>query len=138
MRHSRRNKPDKYYWQEAMVTNAPNVQRNKPKRRRREIINWGHTLRYNWHPKVECIDVAEDFPFVLGTAIKYIWRMAANVQTPERNIEDAQKAIKYLERYIHQQQTYKFPNMHHDRQVESAQCRIEANLERPNWKKDNT
>ena len=50
---------------------------------------------YNQLP-VECIDVAEHFGYLLGNAIKYIWRH----QYKGKPLEDLRKARFYLDRAI--------------------------------------
>ena len=59
--------------------------------------NIEHHNHYN-HGKYEVIDVIEDWGvgFHLGNAIKYI----ARAKYKEREIEDLEKAIWYIERYI--------------------------------------
>lgn len=44
---------------------------------------------------VECIEVAERFPFSLGNVIKYVWR--AGKKSDAHRIEDLEKARQYLE-----------------------------------------
>jgi hypothetical protein len=60
-----------------------------------------HPPHYTSHPSgVECIQVTEHADFLLGNAIKYIWRVAwGNKGNPA---EDLRKAIWYLERAIRQ------------------------------------
>lgn len=50
--------------------------------------------------KIECIDYIEDkeFGFHLGNAIKYITR--AGIKSSATKIEDLQKAVWYINRYI--------------------------------------
>ena len=50
--------------------------------------------------KIEVIDFLEDqkFPYHLGNAVKYICR--AGKKNPEKTVEDLQKAVWYLNRYI--------------------------------------
>jgi hypothetical protein len=50
---------------------------------------------YNWIPSIECIDVVKHFPFVLGNAIKYIWR--AGKKSDSSKLQDLKKAKKYIE-----------------------------------------
>lgn len=61
--------------------------------------NVNHPQHYN-DGKIEVIDFIEDkkLGFHLGNAIKYISR--AGKKEPNKVIEDIQKAIWYLERYI--------------------------------------
>lgn len=48
---------------------------------------------YNSHPSgVECITITQHMPFVLGNAMKYIWRADL-----KNGIEDLQKARWYLD-----------------------------------------
>lgn len=49
---------------------------------------------YTWHPAAECVDVAGEFPFCLGAAIKYIWR--AGRKSGESDLQDLRKARRYL------------------------------------------
>lgn len=61
-----------------------------------EEIN--HPPHYNWHPKIECLDVVEHFSFNLGNAIKYLWRAG---HKPGVDFEkDLRKATFYIEREI--------------------------------------
>ena len=53
-----------------------------------------HPSHYN-HTKVECIDVIEDFPFLEGNIIKYIWRRRF-----KGGLEDLKKAQWYLNRLV--------------------------------------
>ena len=50
--------------------------------------------------KIEVIDFLEDqkFPYHLGNAVKYICR--AGKKNPDKTVEDLQKAVWYLNRYI--------------------------------------
>lgn len=58
-----------------------------------------HPQHYNKNPSgVECIDVIEHMNLCRGTAIKYIWR--AGEKDPDKEIEDLEKAIWYIEREI--------------------------------------
>ncbi len=52
---------------------------------------------------VECIEIAEEFNFNRGNALKYIWR--AGLKGDE--IEDLNKSIWYLEREILRLETIK-------------------------------
>lgn len=52
-----------------------------------------HPQHYNAVPGVECIDVAKHFGFVLGNAIKYIWRAGHKGKA----LEDLRKARWYLD-----------------------------------------
>lgn len=49
-------------------------------------------------PGIECIDVVENMCYNRGAAVKYIWR--AGHKYPEKEIEDLQKAVWYLNREI--------------------------------------
>jgi len=46
--------------------------------------------------QIECIDVTEKMDFILGNAIKYIWRAPFKGDA----IRDLQKAVWYIERYL--------------------------------------
>jgi hypothetical protein len=53
---------------------------------------------YNSHPSgVECIEITEHYDFLIGNAIKYLWRAGIKSENP---IEDFKKAIWYIERKI--------------------------------------
>jgi hypothetical protein len=45
---------------------------------------------------IECIDVTGKMDFLLGNAIKYIWRAPFNDNTTQ----DLQKAVWYINRYL--------------------------------------
>lgn len=47
---------------------------------------------------IECIDVAERFPFSIGNVLKYVWR--AGLKSTSTAVEDLQKAEWYLRREI--------------------------------------
>ena len=57
--------------------------------------NTGGILHRECGKDIECIDVVQHFNFNRGNAIKYIWR--AGAKDPDKEIEDLEKAIKYLE-----------------------------------------
>lgn len=53
---------------------------------------------YTSHPSgVECIEIAEHFPFNIGNAIKYLWRAGLKGDA----MEDLEKALWYVDREIH-------------------------------------
>jgi hypothetical protein len=57
-----------------------------------------HPSHYTQHPSgVECITIAQEFPYNLGCAIKYIWRHGLKSKNA---IEDLRKASFYIEREI--------------------------------------
>ena len=54
---------------------------------------------YTSHPSgVECIQIAEHHDFLIGNAIKYLWR--AGIKSTDTEIQDLKKAIWYIERKI--------------------------------------
>lgn len=54
---------------------------------------------YRSHPSgIECIQIAEHWPFNLGSALKYLWR--CGLKDGANEIEDLKKAIWYIEREI--------------------------------------
>lgn len=58
-----------------------------------------HPAHYTSHPSgVECIQITEHFGFLLGNAIKYIWR--AGLKDGAVDVEDLEKAIFYIRREI--------------------------------------
>lgn len=55
-----------------------------------EVID--HPDHYTWHPIAECRQIAQEFPYNIGTAIAYLWRY------PRKNgIEDLRKARKHID-----------------------------------------
>ena len=54
---------------------------------------------YNHLPNgIECIDVTEHFDFLVGNAIKYLWR--AGKKDKDKEVEDLEKAIWYIKKKI--------------------------------------
>lgn len=54
---------------------------------------------YTSHPSnIECIEIAEHHDFLIGNAIKYLWR--AGIKNTDTEVEDLKKAIWYIERKI--------------------------------------
>ncbi len=73
----------------------------------KERVN--HPSYYNQHPaKIECIDIIEHYCFNIGTALKYLWRCGLKQEegmiSKDKEIEDINKAIWYLNRRIKQLQ----------------------------------
>ena len=60
----------------------------------KEQVN--HPDHYNQVTGIECIDVAENFGFNLGNAMKYIWRS----DHKDAPVEDLKKAAWYIQREI--------------------------------------
>lgn len=63
--------------------------------------NVNHPKHYNSHPSgIECIDIVRHHDFNIGNVIKYIWRAGlktdANLTSKEKQIEDLEKAMFYL------------------------------------------
>lgn len=54
-----------------------------------------HPDHYNWFD-IECVDVAENFTYNLGSAIKYIWRSGHK----DNAVIDLHKAIWHINREI--------------------------------------
>ena len=64
-----------------------------------------HPKHYTSHPSgIECIQITEHYNFCIGNAIKYLWRQGlkdeAGYDPVQKQIEDAQKAIWYINRHI--------------------------------------
>lgn len=56
-----------------------------------------HPDHYNQHPAgIECIDVIEEFPYNIGTAIKYLWRC----DFKDDAIKDLEKAAWCIDREL--------------------------------------
>ena len=60
-----------------------------------------HPSHYTQHPSgVECIEITRHMNFLLGNALKYIWRCDGKGS----DIEDLKKSIWYLEQEIKRRQ----------------------------------
>ena len=64
-----------------------------------------HPAHYTSHPSgVECIQITEHYDFCIGNAIKYLWRSGLKQEEgmtdTQKEIEDLQKAIWYIQRKI--------------------------------------
>lgn len=69
---------------------------------RDDVVN--HPKHYTRHPSgIECIQVTEHMDFLLGNALKYLWR-APNKADITEQIIDLEKARWYIERKINQLQ----------------------------------
>lgn len=61
--------------------------------------NINRPKHYTSHPSgIECIEIAQHHDFLIGNAIKYLWR--AGIKSTDTEIEDLKKAIWYIERKI--------------------------------------
>lgn len=61
---------------------------------KQDVVNY--PSHYTSHPSgIECIQITEHMNFLLGNAIKYIWRSDL-----KNGVEDLQKAIFYINREI--------------------------------------
>lgn len=55
-----------------------------------------HPNHYKQHPSgIECIQITEHMSFLMGNAVKYLWRSDL-----KNGVEDLQKAIWYITREI--------------------------------------
>lgn len=69
------------------------------------LDNVNHPKHYTSDPSgVECIQITKYRDFCIGNAIKYLWRAGlksdSNVIDKEKEIEDLQKAIWYINEKI--------------------------------------
>lgn len=69
--------------------------------------NVNHPAHYTSHPSgVECIEITRHYCFAIGNAIKYLWRAGlkqeADKDSREKEIEDLQKAVWYINDRIEQ------------------------------------
>ena len=62
------------------------------------MSNVDHPEHYNQILGIECIDVAEQFNFNLGSVLKYIWR--AGLKSTDAHLDDLKKAQWYINREI--------------------------------------
>lgn len=55
-----------------------------------------HPKHYNVHPSgIECINIIQEFPFNIGTAIKHLWRAGLKPSSP--TLQDLRKATQYVQ-----------------------------------------
>lgn len=64
-----------------------------------------HPKHYNQHPNgIECIDIIRHYTCDIANAIKYLWRAGLKPEMgkedAEKEIEDLQKALWYIEDYV--------------------------------------
>ncbi len=60
-----------------------------------EVDQVNHPLHYTSDPSgIECIQITRHRNFNVGNAFKYLWR--AGIKDDQRQIEDLQKAIFYI------------------------------------------
>ena len=60
-----------------------------------EVDQVNHPLHYTSDPSgIECIQITRHINFNVGNAFKYLWR--AGIKDDQRQIEDLQKAIFYI------------------------------------------
>ena len=67
--------------------------------------NITHPKHYTSHPSgIECIEITRHYNFNIGNAIKYLWRAGLKQEqgksSKQKEIEDLQKAIWYIQDYI--------------------------------------
>lgn len=67
--------------------------------------NITHPKHYTSHPSgIECIEITRHYNFNIGNAIKYLWRAGIKQEQgktdKEKEIEDLQKAVWYIQDYI--------------------------------------
>lgn len=59
-----------------------------------DVVN--HPSHYTSHPsKIECIQITEHMSFLMGNAVKYLWRADL-----KNGVEDLLKSIWYIQREI--------------------------------------
>jgi hypothetical protein len=62
----------------------------------KQIEGVDHPKHYNLHPSgIECIEIVRHMDFLLGSAMKYLWR--AGLKAEEATVKDLKKAIWYIE-----------------------------------------
>lgn len=78
-----------------------------------------HPPHYTSHPSgVECIEITEHMDFLLGNALKYIWRAGLKSDDP---IQDLEKAVWYIQRKI---DLIKRQERHFSKVAESIEAKI--------------
>ena len=88
-------------------TQADKLKLEKLRVKENSVDNVNHPKDYTSHPSgVECIDITRYYPFAIGCAIKYLWRVGlksdASLSDKEKEIEDLNKAIWYIKDRIKQ------------------------------------
>lgn len=76
---------------------------NNKESRKHDPVN--HPNHYCSHSNgIECIQITEHYDFLVGNAIKHIWRAGLkndiDKSSKEKEIEDLNKAIFYIQRKI--------------------------------------
>ncbi|MDD5543864.1 MAG: DUF3310 domain-containing protein [Acidobacteriia bacterium] len=76
---------------------CPSTKPKKTHARTDDPIN--HPSHYTSHPSgVECIQITEHMDFLLGNALKYLWR--SGLKDGVSKVQDLEKARWYIERAI--------------------------------------
>lgn len=88
-----------------------NVYEVRPYNTKHDPVN--HPKHYTQHPSgVECIEVTQHYNFCVGNAIKYLWRAGlkteTNMDTKQKQIEDLNKAVWYIQREIRNLESNKY------------------------------
>lgn len=95
--------------------------------------NITHPKHYTSHPSgVECIEITRHYNYNIGNAIKYLWRAGIKKEPgksdKEKEIEDLQKAVWYIQDYIN---TLQQENLSLNKNNHNCSCNCKC-------KKDNT
>ncbi|NCC45008.1 MAG: DUF3310 domain-containing protein [Clostridia bacterium] len=73
----------------------PHSHKVEHRNEKEDIVN--HPDHYTSHPSgIECIQVTEHMNFLLGSAVKYIWRQGLK----DDRVQDLKKAVWYIQREI--------------------------------------
>lgn len=102
-------------WLEGVVKSAAGQPHEEPVDADPECNSVNHPAHYNMHPSgVECIDVIKHYNFQIGNAMKYLWRQGlkseVGMDTVEKQIEDCEKAIWYIQSFVTDLKDEKFIN----------------------------
>ena len=104
---------NKYYWEvtyeEIMRRMNEHANQMWKEEQKAGNDNVNHPSHYTSHPSgVECITITRHYCFAIGNAIKYLWRAGlkqdGNLTDKQKEIEDLQKAVWYINDRISQLQ----------------------------------
>lgn len=86
------------FWEQATTNNGFHSTREESWEMAPTLDVVNHPVHYTSHKSgIECIQITEHMSFLMGNAMKYLWRADL-----KNGVEDLQKAIFYIKREIEQ------------------------------------